>query len=127
MRKSKKKSLIKKKHPKSDWKQNTKTALKVSAIILPLLALYAVIYDPLKPDGEVWPCCILGYSQSLQYLRGHDYNFKAVWHSKQASRAREYIKAGNCACPLAKQAYSNILCNPKYLFKTIFTMYRLIY
>ena len=70
-------------------------------------------------DGEVWPCCVLGYSQPMGTLRDEDYDFRKVWHSEQADRVRRYIKEGNCACPLANQAYSNILCSPTYLLKAI--------
>jgi len=70
-------------------------------------------------DGEVWPCCVLGYSKPMGSLREHGYNFQKLWHSNQAKQVRRYIKDGNCACPLANQAYSNILCRPTYLLKVI--------
>ncbi|MBW1785010.1 MAG: radical SAM protein [Deltaproteobacteria bacterium] len=69
-------------------------------------------------DGEVWPCCVLGYSRPLGFLRESDYDFQQVWQSDRARSVRKYIKDRNCACPLANQAYSNILCSPLYLFKT---------
>jgi MoaA/NifB/PqqE/SkfB family radical SAM enzyme len=68
-------------------------------------------------DGEVWPCCVLGYSQPMGFLREQGYDFKKVWYSAQAKKVRKYIREKNCACPLANQAYSNILCSPKYLLK----------
>lgn len=70
-------------------------------------------------DGEVWPCCVLGYTKPMGFLRDHDYDFQNLWNSKQANQVRAYIKDGNCACPLANQAYSNILCSPVYLLKCI--------
>jgi MoaA/NifB/PqqE/SkfB family radical SAM enzyme len=70
-------------------------------------------------DGEVWPCCVLGYSQPMGFLRESDYDFYKLWHSDRADEVRKYIKDGNCACPLANQAYSNILCSPKYLLRAI--------
>ena len=76
-------------------------------------------------DGEVWPCCVLGYSQPLGSLRADGYDFQKVWHSAQADVVRKYIKDGNCACPLANQAYSNILCSPKYLAKTIYNILKI--
>jgi MoaA/NifB/PqqE/SkfB family radical SAM enzyme len=66
-------------------------------------------------DGEVWPCCVLGYSKPMGFLRKCDYDFQKIWHSDQANKVRKYIKEGHCACPLANQAYSNILCSSKYL------------
>ena len=68
-------------------------------------------------DGEVWPCCVLGYSQPMGFLREQGYDFKKVWYSAQAKKVRKYIQEKNCACPLANQAYSNILCNTTYLLK----------
>jgi len=76
-------------------------------------------------DGEVWPCCVLGYSQPLGSLRAEGYDFQKVWHSAQADAVRKYIKDGNCACPLANQAYSNILCSPKYLAKSVLNILKL--
>jgi len=70
-------------------------------------------------DGEVWPCCVLGYSKPMGSLRDEGYDFQKVWYSKQANRVRKYIRDGNCACPLANQAYSNILFTPAYLVKVI--------
>ena len=70
-------------------------------------------------DGEVWPCCVLGYSKPMGFLREQEYDFKMVWHSAQAKSVRKYIREGNCACPLANQSYSNILCSPRYLLKTL--------
>lgn len=70
-------------------------------------------------DGEVWPCCVLGYSHPMGVLRENDYDFKKIWHSDRANEVRKYIKDGNCACPLANQSYSNILCSPRYLLKAV--------
>ncbi len=66
-------------------------------------------------DGGVWPCCVLGYSQEMGALRSHDYDFRKGWHSERAAKVRQYIRGENCACPLANQAYSNILCSPTHL------------
>jgi len=70
-------------------------------------------------DGEVWPCCVLGYDKPMGYLRECDYDFQEIWHSEQAAEVRRFIKDGNCACPLANQAYSNILVNAGTLLKVI--------
>ena len=76
-------------------------------------------------DGEVWPCCVLGHSQPMGALREAGYDFKRIWHSDRADRVRRYIKEENCACPMANQAYANILCSPKYLLKTMANIFRL--
>ncbi len=66
-------------------------------------------------DGQVWPCCVLGYDKPLGQLRDVDFDFQTVWHSPQARQVRRYIAQGGCACPLANQAYSNILYHPPSL------------
>lgn len=65
----------------------------------------------LNYNGELWPCCVLGYAKPLGNLRQADYNFRQVFHSGQADEVRRYIRAKRCWCPLANQAYSNILCH----------------
>lgn len=67
--------------------------------------------------GDIWPCCVLGYEQSMGNIRDHDYNFKRVFLSQKAAEVRRYIREGNCACPLANQAYSNILCHTSSMIK----------
>ncbi|MFP4472722.1 MAG: radical SAM protein [Candidatus Omnitrophota bacterium] len=76
-------------------------------------------------DGEVWPCCVLGYNKPLGRLRDTDYDFQKIWHSQQAREVRRSIRAKECACPLANQAYSNILCHAPSLFKTLKNLIRL--
>jgi len=73
----------------------------------------------ISPYGDVWPCCVLGYDKSMGNLRDHDYDFKKVWHSEKASDVRRFIADGKCHCPLANQAYSNILCSPAAVFKVM--------
>jgi MoaA/NifB/PqqE/SkfB family radical SAM enzyme len=67
----------------------------------------------INPYGQLWPCCVLGYDQPLGELRAADYDFWRVWRSEQAAKVRAFIKGGGCACPLANQMYSNILCDPR--------------
>jgi MoaA/NifB/PqqE/SkfB family radical SAM enzyme len=71
----------------------------------------------ITPTGQVWPCCVLGYAKPLGELREAGLDFWAVWHSPEADEARRSIKAGECACPLANQAYSNIVCHTPSLLK----------
>jgi hypothetical protein len=42
-------------------------------------------------------------------LRDHDYDFGSVWRTAAAARLRSSIKAGECHCPLANAAYTNML------------------
>lgn len=76
----------------------------------------------ISPYGDVWPCCVLGYDKSMGNLKDVDYDFKKIWHSEKAKEIRQSIKRGECWCPLANQAYSNILISPKtnlMIFKNI--------
>ena len=72
-------------------------------------------------DGEVWPCCVLGGTQSLGRVREMDYDIKAVLRSKQAKAARTYIKEGRCACPLANQWLNNVLLTPRHMLRVLYT------
>jgi MoaA/NifB/PqqE/SkfB family radical SAM enzyme len=76
----------------------------------------------INPYGQVWPCCTLAYAHPLGELRQADYDFKRVWHSRQAQAVRKYIHDRKCACPLANQMYSNILCSPSAVSRVLFTL-----
>jgi len=73
----------------------------------------------LSPYGDIWACCTLGYDKSMGNLRDHNYDFKALWNSEQAKKVRRFIQKGLCHCPLANQAYSNILLHGASLLKVI--------
>lgn len=73
----------------------------------------------LDPYGGLWPCCILGYEKSFGNLRDAVYDFDKIWRSKQAAQIRKFIRDKNCYCPLANQAYSNILLHPISMLKVI--------
>jgi len=79
----------------------------------------------INPYGQVWPCAVLGYEQPMGDLGDYDYDFHALWSSEQARTVRAYIKAGHCACPLANQAYSNILCSTRATVEVIINFARL--
>ena len=78
----------------------------------------------LNYNGELWPCCVLGYKQPMGNLRQNGYEFKSIWHSKKAKQVRTYIKDKKCWCPLANQAYSNILCHPPSMLKVFGNLFR---
>lgn len=77
-----------------------------------VLPCYAGISNfHMDPWGDIWPCCILGYNRSMGNIRDFDCDFKKLWNSEQANKVRNYIKEGNCYCPMANQSYSNMLCS----------------
>lgn len=73
----------------------------------------------LTPYGDLWPCCVLGYAKPMGNVRDYGYDFWRVWHSQQARKVRRSIKNRECACPLANQAYSNIICHTPSLMKAL--------
>ncbi len=70
-------------------------------------------------DGGVWPCCVLGYEKQMGSLREFNYDFQKLWYSPQAEAVRTSIKNKECACPLANQAFSNILLHTPSLMKAV--------
>ncbi len=78
----------------------------------------------LDPYGAVWPCCTMAGDASFGNVRDADYDFLKIWHSEQANAVRASIRRGECFCPLANQAYSNILLSPGWLLKTAATFAR---
>ncbi|UCG30887.1 MAG: radical SAM protein [candidate division WOR-3 bacterium] len=98
-------------------------ALKILRERKQVIPCYAGISNiHLNYDGELWPCCVLGYAHSLGNLRDFRYDYYALYGSRKARKVRKYIRDGRCCCPLANQAYSNMLMNPRYLGK-MFTNY----
>lgn len=75
--------------------------------IIPCMA--GVASAQIAPNGDVWSCCIR--AESMGNLRQHNYNFHTVWSSARADQLRRSIKAGECYCPLANAAYTNMLCH----------------
>jgi len=73
----------------------------------------------INPYGDVWPCCVLGYSKPMGNLREVDYDFKKIWFSKKANEVRKYIRGRNCSCPLANAHYTNMLCSFTSVIKVL--------
>lgn len=71
------------------------------------------------PYGNVWPCCILGNTQSMGNMKDDEFRFWKIWNSSRAETARSFIKAGKCQCPLANQSYANILCSPRKMVRVL--------
>ncbi len=78
----------------------------------------------INPYGEVWPCAVLADSNSMGNVKDHDYDFWSVWHSDRAAEVRGSIKRGECDCPLANQAYANMLLSPEKMVETFSLMAR---
>lgn len=72
----------------------------------------------INADGEVWPCAILAYRSRMGDARGTD-GFRRAWRSQAAREVRRSIRHGECHCPLANQAYSNILMHLPSVLKAL--------
>ncbi len=90
--------------------------LKENKQVIPCYA--GILNVHVNSDGGIWPCAVLAYNGQMGKV-GDNSEFLEIWNSKEASKVRKSIKAGECACPLANQAYSNILMNPRSLMKAI--------
>lgn len=77
----------------------------------------------INSDGGVWPCAVLAYRGEMGKV-DKDTEFLDIWNSKEARKIRRDIARGKCSCPLANQAYSNILLHPKSLLRTIWIAVR---
>jgi MoaA/NifB/PqqE/SkfB family radical SAM enzyme len=82
-----------------------KDTLRQKRQVIPCMA--GVASAQIAPNGDVWTCCIR--AESMGNLREHDYDFGKVWRTTKADELRRSIKAGECFCPLANAAYTNML------------------
>ncbi|MBI4596258.1 MAG: radical SAM protein [Candidatus Tectomicrobia bacterium] len=85
--------------------------------VIPCYAAFSNVH--LSAYGEVWSCATLGSKKSLGNLREQSYNFRKIWQSKKANDVRDFIISWNCSCPLANQAYANMLLHPATLIKAL--------
>jgi MoaA/NifB/PqqE/SkfB family radical SAM enzyme len=90
-----------------------KRTLREHRQVIPCMA--GVASAQIAPNGDVWTCCVR--AQSMGNLREHDYDFGSVWKTGRAAELRRSIKAGECYCPLANAAYSNMLMHGRTVSK----------
>src|SRR5256714_355016 len=90
-----------------------KRTLREQRQVIPCLA--GIASAQIAPNGDVWTCCVR--AESMGNLRAHDYDFARVWRTAKASELRRSIKAGECYCPLANAAYTNMLTHGPTLLK----------
>lgn len=95
--------------------------LKEGRQVIPCYA--GILNVHINSDGGVWPCAVLAYRGEMGRI-GESRDFLDIWNSPEARRTRKDIANGECACPLANQAYSNILLHPKSLIKTLWIALR---
>jgi len=88
-----------------EYYEIVKRTLREQRQVIPCMA--GVASAQIAPNGDVWTCCVR--AQSMGNLRDHDYDFGSVWRTGKADELRRSIKAGECYCPLANAAYTNML------------------
>ena len=91
--------------------------LKENRQVIPCYAGLSNVH--MTPYGDIWACCTLGYDRPMGNLRDHNYDFKMLWNSTEAKKVRNYIREGNCNCPMANQTYSNILMHGPSLLRVL--------
>ena len=96
-----------------EYYEIVKRTLREHRQIIPCMA--GVASAQIAPNGDVWTCCIR--AESMGNLREHDYDFASVWKTAQAQELRRSIKAGECFCPLANAAYTNMLVHAPTVMK----------
>jgi len=92
--------------------------LRTRTQVIPCYA--ALLNVHINADGGVWPCAILAYRGEMGSV-GDQSDFLDIWKSREAAAIRRSIRRKECACPLANQAYSNILLHPKSLLRVLWT------
>jgi len=90
--------------------------LRTGKQVIPCYA--ALMNVHVNSDGGIWPCAILAYRGQMGTV-GDDTDFLDIWKSRKAADIRASIRRKECACPLANQAYSNILLHPKSLLRVM--------
>jgi len=96
-----------------------KTALK-NRFLSPCYAgiINAIIY----PDGKITPCEIL--DEEFGNIKDYDYDFKKLWQSSRVKKFREKIRKEKCFCTHECNWTTNILFNPAYLPRLLWTASR---
>jgi MoaA/NifB/PqqE/SkfB family radical SAM enzyme len=92
-----------------------KRTLREHRQVIPCMA--GVASAQIAPNGDVWTCCVR--AESMGNLREHNYDFGSVWRTGKAGQLRRSIKAGECYCPLANAAYTNMLMHGPTVTKVV--------
>ena len=81
--------------------------------VIPCYAAFASAH--IAPDGDIWACCTR--AEPLGNLRETEYDLEPIWRGERAEAMRRSIAAGECYCPMANVAYSNMLLHPPTLLR----------
>ena len=76
----------------------------------------------ISPEGDVWFCCVRAIPVGNLWEAGYD--FRLVWWGERGRALREEVRAGQCDCPLANAAYTNLLLHPPSLVGVVWDLVR---
>lgn len=96
-------------------KQIISTIFKEDRYVIPCLA--GNISCIMTEAGDLYPCEIL--DKKIGNLKDSDYDFKKLWHSKEAEEIRRHIKDTRCYCTYECAITTNILFNITQLAKML--------
>jgi len=65
------------------------------------------------PEGDVYPCELLGSEHKIGNIRDFKLNFRKLWLSNKASQTKSFIKKTKCFCTHECFNHANIAFNPK--------------
>ncbi|MBI2658452.1 radical SAM protein [Candidatus Woesearchaeota archaeon] len=71
------------------------------------------------PEGDVYPCEILGSSHKMGNIRDYGLDFRKLWLSQKSMDEVKFIRGTNCFCTHECFNTVNILFNPKFYPKII--------
>jgi radical SAM protein with 4Fe4S-binding SPASM domain len=89
------------------------TIFKEDRYVIPCLA--GNISCIMTETGDLYPCEIL--NKKIGNIKDSNYDFKKLWHSKEAEKIRRYIKNTRCYCTYECAITTNILFNITQLAK----------
>ncbi len=65
------------------------------------------------PEGDVYPCELLGKEHKIGNIRDFELDFKKLWLSTKGDDVRSFIKDTKCFCTHECFNHANIIFNPK--------------
>ncbi len=89
-------------------KQIIASVFKENKYVIPCLS--GNISCVMTETGDLYPCEIL--EKRIGNIRDASYNFKKLWHSREAEEIRKFIKNSKCYCTYECALTTNILFNP---------------
>jgi len=100
---------------RAEYYQLAKRTLYEHRQVIPCYAGWASCQ--IAPNGDIWSCCIR--AESVGNLRANGYDLLPIWRGAAMSQLRHSIYQGECHCPMANAAYTNMVLHPFTLAKAV--------